>query len=925
MGAGVNVLTQQNDNMRSGANLSETVLTPANVNASQFGKQFDHDVDGYVYAQPLVMTGVNITVGTNKGTHNVVFIATEHDSVYAFDADNNTGPNSDPLWKTSFIDPTNGITTVPADGNGGANDVGSTDIVPEIGITSTPVIDAATGTLYVLSKTKFTDPNNSATVSYHQHLHALDVRSGLDKPGSPVEIKATVFGTGDGSDGNGNLSFDPLRQHCRPGLLLLNGVVYLAWASHGDNGPYHGWIIGYQKTTLKQVAVFNTTPDGGLGGVWMSGNGLTADSQGNIFFSTGNGTFDVDANGVHVGNNYGDSVVKLSTLPTGAIGKVDYFTPFNQNDLNAVDADLGSGGVLLLPDQQGPYPHLAITCGKEGKVYVINRDNLGGFHPAQDNIVQIKPGAVGGTWSKPSYYGGKVYYHGTGDVLKAFDLINGKLSDQPSSRGGFTFDFPGATPSISGNGSKGGIVWEVQDTGPAILFAYDAKNVANELYDSNQAANNRDNPTNGVKFVVPTVANGKVFVGSQQKLSVYGLFHNQDNLNVSINGTGSVTSGFLGTTQRTVNQTYTVTASPGVKSIFAGWKDVGSGNIISRTPTLVFTMKLGLSLEADFVANPFTAVTGTYTGYAVTQNHSTLSAGGANIAVTGSGAFTGSIQLSGASYAVNGVFLPDGTYSASLPRPGKTPISVVLQLDISNGTNQITGTISDGIVTGSITAVRPSPPPATLHYTLILPPPADTSQPQGYGYGSVSVDPRGNLTFAGVLGDGSAVTQSAVVAGNGQWLFYVSPYGGNGAATGIITFGDNGTSDLNGNVRWYKQGIGNGQILTTIAAFGSLYDKTAAPILNLTGPATFTVGGGVLATAPVSKSFTLNTNNTITLPTGVSGLTMAFTTSTGLFSGTFTDKANKAWKFNGAVNQRGVGGDGLFTTPNGTGSVVITQ
>jgi len=926
LGSGVNVLTQHNDVMRSGANLSETVLTPANVNSGQFGKLFDQTVDGYVYAQPLVMTGVNITTGSNRGMHNVVFIATEHDSVFAFDADSNSGANAQPLWMTSFINVATGISSVPND------DVGTTDIVPEIGITSTPVIDAATGTLYVLAKTKKFDPANAAdnsAWSYHQHLHALDIHTGLDKPGSPVEIKATVLGNGDGNNGDGTLSFDPLREHNRPGLLLLNGVVYIAWASHGDNGPYHGWIIGYNKTTLAQVGVFNTTPDGGLGGVWMSGTGLAADTKGNIYFSTGNGTFDVDSNGVHVGNNYGDSVLKLGTTPAGALYQSDYFTPFNQNDLNNADADLGSGGVLLLPDQAGAHPHLAITCGKEGKIYVLDRDHMGQFHPGIDSIVQVMPGAIGGTWSTSAYFNGKVYYHGSGDFLKAFDLVAGRLSDEPTAQGSNNFGFPAATPSISANGAQNGIVWELQSNAPAILYAYDAKNVATELYDSNQAANNRDNPggNGGVKFAVPTIANGRVFVGSQGTLSVFGLFHTQDTLNVSTGGSGSgtVTPAFAGATSRTVNQSYTIMATPAANNVFAGWKDVGTGNVISHAATLTFTMKLGLTLEADFVPNPFTAVTGIYAGYTVLQTQSYQLAGGAGFSVNSTGGFTGSVKLGGTTYPLNGVFLTDGTYSITIPRAGKPAVSILLQLDVSNNTNQITGTITDGQLTGYITSNRPAPPPASKRYTLVLPPSADTSQPQGDGYGTLTVDSRGNLTFAGVLGDGSAVTQSAVVAGNGQWLFYVAPYRANGSATGVITFGDNGSSDLNGTIRWYKPATGSPQILCAIAAYGSAYDPTAAPILALTKPATFTITGGGLNVAPTPKTFTLSGSNKLLLQPGSTGLTLSFTTATGHMAGVFTDAAGQTHGYSGVVFQRGTSGNGLFIANGKAGSVVISD
>ena len=484
------MLTYHNDDARTGLNPNETVLTPAKVNTNSFGKLFTRAVDGYTYAQPLCMTNVSIA---GKGIHNVVFVATEHDSVYAFDAQSNTGSNSMPLWRTSYINPAAGITTVP---NG---DVGSGDIVPEIGITATPVIDATRSTLYVLAKTK-------QNGNYVQTLHALDITTGLDR--TNVVIQASVPGTGDGS-ANGMVPFDSLREHDRPGLVLLNGVVYASFASHGDNGPYHGWVIGYNGQTLQQVGVFNTTPNGGLGGIWQSGAAPATDTNGNIYFETGNGTFSTD-NPDMSANNFGDSFVKLST--SGGLSLADYFTPFNQDSLNSVDEDLGSGGPLLLPDSVGStgHPHLLVGCGKEGKIYLVDRDNMGQFSALNDNqIVQEIPNAVGGTWSMPAFFNGHIYYHGAGDVLKSFRVSNGHIIPTPDSQGAVQFGFPGATPAVSANGTNSGIVWELRtdaygSSGPAELHAYDANNVAMELYASSQMAS-RDDPGPAVKFTVPTV------------------------------------------------------------------------------------------------------------------------------------------------------------------------------------------------------------------------------------------------------------------------------------------------------------------------------------------------------------------------------------------------------------------------------------
>ena len=502
----VAVTTQHNDNYRTGQNSNETILTTANINVKQFGKLFSQPVDGAVYAQPLYVPNVNIA----GGTHNVIYVATQHDSVYAFDADSDAGVNSAPLWQVSFINPSEGITSVSS------RDVSCTDIVPEIGITSTPVIDYSTGTLYVVAKTK----ENGKFV---QRLHALDVTNGSEKFGGPVVIQAQVKGTG---DGGATVTFDPLRQGQRPGLLLQNGLVYVAWASHCDVGTYHGWLMSYDARTLHQTSVWNSTPNGGLGGFWQSGAGIAEDMRNTIYLPTGNGTFDLNKGG----KDYGDSIIKFRVGVNGHLQAADYFTPHDQNYLNNQDLDLGSGGVLLIPDRPGAkYPRLLVQAGKDGDVYVIDRNHLGHFNPNNDNqIVQHLNGAVGGMWATPAFWNDNVYFGGAGDTLRAFSFspVTGLLSKRPTSRSSTYFNFPGTTPSISANGNTNGIVWSLQTEnyhgGGAVLHAYDATDLSLELYNTKQNTD-RDAPGAAVKFTVPTIANGKVYVGTRMQVSVYGL------------------------------------------------------------------------------------------------------------------------------------------------------------------------------------------------------------------------------------------------------------------------------------------------------------------------------------------------------------------------------------------------------------------
>jgi hypothetical protein len=509
--------TDKNDNGRTGQNLNETVLTPSDVNSTSFGKLFNYPLDGLTFASPLYAENVTVP---GQGAHNIVYVATEHDSVYAFDAD---GRTSTPLWKDSFINPAAGVTPIPP------ADTGETaDIPNEIGITGTPVIDPSTNTLYVVAATKEV---SGGTTKYVNRLHALDLSTGAEKFGGPVVIDAHVPGTGADAV-NGTISFNNITENQRASLLLSNGEVYVAFANHGFNPPYHGWVMAYNASTLHQDWVFCTTPNAQSGGIWMGGGGLTADGSGNLFFSTGNGTFDQNAGK----GDYGDTLLKLS--PTGAVS--DYFTPFNYQALDSGDIDLASGGVILLPDQPGAHPHEVIADGKGGTVYLVDRDNMGHVGTTSDNqivqsLVNVFPTGNSfntGNYSKPSYFNGRVYFAPVSGPVMAFNLTNGLLSTSPSSESPevyngktSTFSARGGETAVSANGSSNGILWGLQSNGdsvPGTLHAYDPANLANEFWNSDQAGT-RDQLDPWLKFTAPLVANGRVYVVSQGNLTAYGL------------------------------------------------------------------------------------------------------------------------------------------------------------------------------------------------------------------------------------------------------------------------------------------------------------------------------------------------------------------------------------------------------------------
>ena len=498
----VNVLTYHNDVARTGQNLNESILTTANVKSVGFGLVGNLSVDAGVDAESLYVSNLSLVGGVN----NVVYVVTENDSVYAFDAD-----TFEQLWHVSVL----GANETASDNRGCGQ------VSPIIGITSTPVIDLSAGTHGKIFLVAMSLDNSG---NYHQRLHALDLTTGAETSGSPTTIQATFPTT------NGTTTFDPKQYKERAALLLLNGAIYTTWASHCDDNPYTGWVIGYNETTLQQSSVLNVTPNGSEGAIWMAGDGPAADSSGNIYFLDANGTFDdtLNSNGFPEHGDYGNAFIKISTAGN-SLSVADYFTMFNTDAESGADEDLGSGGEMLLPDVQDTQKntwHLAVGAGKDGHIYVVNRDLMGKFNTSNDGAIHQEidtNGLSGGVWSMPAYFNNVVYYGAVSDHLRAFSIANAKLTTPAGSLSATSFAYPGTTPSVSANGTSAGIVWAVEANGSAgILHAYDATNLATELYNSNQAANSRDHFGDN-KFITPMIANGKVYVGTPNSVAVFGL------------------------------------------------------------------------------------------------------------------------------------------------------------------------------------------------------------------------------------------------------------------------------------------------------------------------------------------------------------------------------------------------------------------
>jgi hypothetical protein len=753
--AQVNVTTYHNDNSRTGQNLQETILTPANVNSTKFGKLFTATVDGTVYAQPLYLANVSI----GGGTHNVLYVATEHDSVFAIDADSGTL-----YWKKSLI-PAGGSTV------SSSADLNCTDIPTEVGITGTPVIDPSTGTLYVVAKVKL----NGVILQY---LHALDVGTAAEKFAGPVQIQGSVTGTA--SDGSGGVvTFNSRQENQRAALLLENGHVMIAWTAHCDLSPWHGWVMSYSASTLAQEAIYNASPNGYGNGIWMSAGGLAADSNGNVYFATGNGSWD--------SAEQGDSVVKLGAPSGGTLPVVDYFTPYDQSSLASADLDLSAGGVILLPTLANGQQLLTIV-GKDGNIYLINRNNMGKYcvnqTPACTNsnpqIVQEVPGAFTGIWAPPAYWNGYLYQSGgnkdTGkpEAMKAFSFNannSGLLSTSPTSVTARTFYFSAPVPSISSNGTSNGILWGV-DNGSAespncsgytncqILYAYDATNLANMLYNSNQAANYRDVPGAPVRFTTPTVANGKVYVGSIGAVSAFGLltsvaptataptfspaggsYTSAQSVTISDSTPGATiyytADGSTPTTSSTKYSSALTLSSTTTLTAFATAGGYSNSPVTSATYTITLPppppasgtapVTLGASANVDGIyANGSTDNTGGFDG-----NGDALSATLVGTSVT-SGGVTFNLGTSGAADAVSSatITLPSGSYTTlnllGAGVNGNEPNQTFTVTYTDGTTSTFTQSVSDWFTPQSYSGETKA---LTMAYTLL---PNGTTRPGPY-------------------------------------------------------------------------------------------------------------------------------------------------------------------------------------------------
>jgi PKD repeat protein len=830
----VNILTQHNDNFRTGANLSESILTVSNVNSGQFGKLFTRAVDGQIYAQPLYVSGLMIS----GNLHNVVFIETEHDSVYAFDADDPSASSA--LWQVSLG------TSVPI-----ADFSNCTDLQPEVGITGTPVIDLTSSTMYVVAKKKVGS-------NHFQQLHALDLATGQEKFGGPVSIQGSVPGTGTGSVG-GTLTFDPLFQHSRAGLLLLSNTVYVAFGSHCDFGNYHGWLFGYNATNLQQTAIFCTTPnagggpDDGGGGIWGSGMGPAADADGNIYVTTGNAAFDKDTGGLDLG----DSLIKLS-VSNGTLVVADWFSPHDQGNMFTNDLDLGAGGPVVIPNT-----NLLVIIGKTGMVYLINQQHLGGFvnFSSDTNIVQefsavSVPYSIG---QSPVYWNGPMnqflFFWTRGMPVTAYSFNGTSIATNPVATGNTTQTNRSGGISLSANGNTAGsgILWGTEDGSGGTIHAYDASNVANELWNSQQIPA-RDALGNYTKFCAPTIANGKVYVTTtSSRLVVYGLLGAP---NQAVSPTsfdfGSLATGTTAQTSFVIANTGggTLTGTVVTAGSFAivsggSYSVAGAGStnvVVSFTPPSPggFTNSVVFTSNGDVSTNPVT-------GAGLTPPHLSVNPGNLNygsvvIGQTSNQFFsvinTGQVTLTGtAAVGLPFAAVSNASYTVA---SGATGLVLISFSPSAAGavTSNVVFTSTGGVSTNAVMGT------GLMSANLIV-------NPGSLNFGTIVTGTTAQATFVVTNSGGAVLNGTAVVGGTPFAIVSGSPFNiaGSGSTNVVVSFTPASAHSFTNQITFASNGGGSTNAVTGTGAI--------VPILSFSGSPT----AGLV---PLAVTFTDASTGTIT-------------------------------------------------------------
>jgi hypothetical protein len=822
--AQVNVLTYHNDNARTGQNLNETILTPATVNPTNFGKVGFMSMDGLVDGQPLYVTNLTVA-GTRR---NVVFVVTENDSVYAFDADSFAQ-----LWHVSAL----------PSGDTPSDDRGCSQVLPQIGITSTPVIDLNNGphgTIFVVAMSK------DATGGYHQRLHALEITTGAEIGGSPSTITASYTDPRTGKQS----TFAPGQYKERTALLLLNGVIYLSWASHCDDTPFQGWVMGYSESTLQQVSVLNLTPNGTAGAIWMSGSGLAADGTGNIYFLDANGTFDDTLNASQFPENddYGNSFLKLSTSGN-TLSVADYFTMHDTDAETSIDEDLGSGGAMVLPDLQdgsGNTWHLAVGSGKDSNIYVVNRDLMGKFNTSNDSAIyqEIQGALANGVWAAPAYFNNHVYYCAVSDHIKAFKIFNAKLLTAGVTASAEAFAYPGTTPSISANGNSNGIVWAVENmNGAGVLHAFDAANLATELYNSNQSASGRDHFVDN-KFITPLIANGKVFIGTPTGVAVFGV------LSGGVQPPASPTFSPFG---GSINSAQPITISDSTSGATIYYTTNGTA------PT---------AIAAEQYSGPFTLSASTTVKAIAATNGVSSQVASASFTVLPAAAVPSISPAGGTITSLQSITITDTTSGTmiyyttdgSAPTPGGTTTKQYGGPFTLSGSATVkaiatgSGFSNSGIASAAFTVQSSPPSPPTISVDFV-------------GKGT----PMASAEIAGVIP--KSHWNNASGASNSSPLSLLDE---NGVANGAtITWTSDDTwaesiTDQPGNIRMMKGYLDNGQQHATTVNVGNLPFSAGgyavyvyadgAGSLGTTNTGVYQLSGAGIATTSVSLTYTSNFN-----------------------------------------------------------------